>query len=80
MLFDLLSRIGFWLIYFSLIFLPLRWFYDRAVGPPPPEKPGDRLRAWTERQVMLRRRFIAAGVGLALLPLLMKLVVALSRG
>lgn len=80
MLFDLLSRIGFWLIYFSLIFFPLRWFYDRAVGPRPPEKPDDRLRAWTERQAALRLRFIAAGVGLAMLPLLMKLVVALSRG
>ena len=80
MLFDLLSRIGLWLIYFSMIFFPLRWAYDRLAGPRPPDHPADRLRAWTERQVTLRRRFIAAGVGLAMLPLVVKLVVALSRG
>ena len=80
MLYDLLVSIGVWLVYFSIIFFPLRRIYDRVVGPRPPDKPDDRRRAWTERQVTLRRRFIAVGVGLAMLPLVVKLVVALSRG
>ncbi len=80
MLLDLLVLIGVWLVYFSIIFFPLRRIYDRVLGPRPPEKPDDRLRAWTERQVKLRRRFIAVGVGLAMLPLAVRLVVALSAG
>jgi len=80
MLFDLLSRIGFWLVYFSLIFFPLRRAYDRLVGPRPPDHPADRLKAWAERQVTLRWRFIAAGLGLAVLPLVVMMVVALRGG
>jgi hypothetical protein len=78
MLLDLLKSIGVWLIYFSLIFFPLRWAYDRLLGPRPPERPGDVRKAWEARQARLRRRFVAAGIGLAFLPLLVRLMVALS--
>lgn len=77
MVLDLLKSIGVWLVYFSLIFFPLRWAYDRAVGPRPPERPGDVRRAWEERQIRLRRRFVAAGIGLAVLPLVVRVLAAL---
>ncbi len=80
MAFDLLVSIGAWLVYFSIIFFPLRWAYDRRVGPPPPEREGERLKAWARRRIQLRRGFVAAGIALALLPLLVRIVAALIRG
>ncbi len=80
MAFDLLVSIGAWLVYFSIIFFPLRWAYDRRVGPPPPEREGERLKAWARRRIRLRRGFVAAGIALALLPLLVRIVAALIRG
>lgn len=77
MLVDLLLSMSVWLVYFSLIFFPLRWGYDRIVGPRPPDHPKDRLAAWVERQTKLRRRFIAVGVGLAVLPLVLRVLMAM---
>jgi len=77
MLFDLLKSIAVWLVYFSIIFFPLRWAYDRVVGPRPPERPGNVRRAWEERQTRLRRLFVAAGIGLAVLPLVVRLIASL---
>lgn len=79
MVFDLLVFIGVWLAYFSLIFFPLRRRYERLVGPRPPDHPGDRLKTWALRQARLRRGFIAVGVGLAVLPLVVLLIVSLGR-
>jgi hypothetical protein len=78
---DLLISIGVWLVYFSVIFFPLRWLYDRVLGPRPSDRHADRerLAAWTARQTRLRRVFIAAGIGLAVLPLVVRVVIALSR-
>lgn len=78
---DLLISIGVWLMYFSLIFFPLRWLYDRMMGPRPSDRLADRerLAAWTARQKRLRRGFIATGIGLAVLPLVIRLAVAVSN-
>lgn len=80
MAFDLLVSIGAWLVYFSIIFFPLRWAYDRLVGPPPPPRDVERLNAWSRRRTRLRRGFVAAGIALAVLPLLVRMVAALIRG
>jgi multisubunit Na+/H+ antiporter MnhB subunit len=80
MSFALIGLIGVWLFYFSLIFFPLRSAYDRRLGPPPPEREGERLEAWARRRTHLRRWFIAAGIGLAVLPLAVIVAVALIRG
>ena len=77
MLVDLLQSIVVWLVYFSVIFFPLRWAYDRVAGPRPPERPGDVRRTWEERRTRLRRRFVAVGIGLAVLPLVVRLIAAL---
>ncbi|MEW6682866.1 MAG: hypothetical protein AB1451_08080 [Nitrospirota bacterium] len=81
MLGDLLISIAVWLAYFSLIFFPLRWLYDRVVGPRPSDRMADRdrLNAWTARQTRLRRAFIAAGIGLAVLPLVIRTVLSVSK-
>ncbi len=81
MLGDLLISIGVWLVYFSVVFFPLRWVYDRVVGPRPSDRMVDRerLNAWTARQTRLRRVFIATGVGLAVLPLVIRMVLAVSK-
>jgi hypothetical protein len=80
MAFDLLVSIGAWLVYFSIIFFPLRWAYDRLLGPAPPERDTERAKAWSRRRTRLRRGFVAAGIALAVLPLLVRMVVALMRG
>ena len=80
MAFDLLVSIGAWLVYFSIIFFPLRWAFDRLVGAPPPHRDVERLNAWSRRRTRLRRGFVAAGIALALLPLLVRMVAALIRG
>ena len=80
MAFDLVVSIGAWLVYFSIIFFPLRWAYDRLVGVPPPNRDVERLNAWSRRRTRLRRGFVAAGIALAVLPLLVKMVAALIRG
>lgn len=81
MLGDLLISIGVWLVYFSVIFFPLRWLYDRMLGPRPSERMADRerLNAWSARQTRLRRVFIATGIGLAVLPLVIRMVLAVSK-
>jgi len=81
MLGDLLVSIGVWLLYFSLVFFPLRWLYDRVLGPRPPDRMADRdrLNAWTARQTRLRRVFIAIGIGLAALPLVIRMVLAVLK-
>jgi hypothetical protein len=78
---DLLISIGVWLIYFSILFFPLRWLYDRMLGPRPSDRHTDRerLAAWAARQTRLRRVFVAVGIGLALLPLVIRLIVSLSK-
>jgi hypothetical protein len=78
---DLLISIGVWLVYFSLIFFPLRWVYDRVLGPRPSDRhvDRDRLAAWTERQKRLRRIVIGVGIGLAVLPLVIRLFIAMSK-
>ena len=80
MAFDLVVSIGAWLVYFSIIFFPLRWAYDRLVGAPPPNRDVERLNAWSRRRTRLRQGFVAAGIALALLPLLVRMVAALIRG
>jgi len=80
MAFDLLVSIGAWLVYFSIIFFPLRWAYDRLLGPAPPERNAERAKAWSRRRTRLRRGFVAAGIALAVLPLLVRMVAALIRG
>lgn len=81
MLGDLLISIGVWLAYFSVVFFPLRWLYDRVVGPRPSDRMADRerLNAWIARQTRLRRRFIATGIGLAVLPLVVRMVLAVAK-
>jgi hypothetical protein len=78
---DLLISIGVWLVYFSVIFFPLHWLYNRVLGERPSDRrvDSDRLAVWTARQMRLRRVFIAAGIGLAVLPLVVRVVIALSR-
>ncbi|MFZ5876242.1 MAG: hypothetical protein ACOYXU_07510 [Nitrospirota bacterium] len=78
---DLLISIGVWLVYFSVLFFPLRWLYDRMLGPRPSDRHADRerLAAWTARQTRLRRVFVAVGIGLALLPLVVRVLVSLSK-
>jgi hypothetical protein len=78
---DLLISIGVWLVYFSILFFPLRWLYDRMLGPRPSDRHADRerLAAWTARQTRLRRVFVAVGIGLALLPLVIRVLVSLSK-
>jgi hypothetical protein len=78
---DLLISIGVWLVYFSVLFFPLRWLYDRMLGPRPSDRHADRdrLAAWTARQTRLRRVFVAVGIGLALLPLVVRVIVSLSK-
>jgi hypothetical protein len=78
---DLLISIGVWLVYFSILFFPLRWLYDRMLGPRPSDRHADRerLEAWTARQTRLRRVFVAVGIGLALLPLVIRVLVSLSK-
>jgi hypothetical protein len=78
---DLLISIGVWLVYFSILFFPLRWLYDRMLGPRPSDRHADRdrLAAWTARQTRLRRVFVAVGIGLALLPLVVRVIVSLSK-
>jgi hypothetical protein len=81
MLGDLLIAIGLWLAYFSVIFFPLRWVYDRVIGPRPSDRMADRdrLSAWTARQARLRRIFVSAGIGLAVIPLLFLIGRAIVR-
>lgn len=81
MLGDLLISIGVWLAYFSLVFFPLRWLYDRMSGPRPSDRMVDRerLTAWMVRQKRLRRIFIGIGIGLAVLPLVVRLMLAVSK-
>ncbi len=81
MLGDLLISIGVWLAYFSLVFFPLRWLYDRVLGPKPSDRMVDRerLNAWTARQTKLRRVFVSIGIGLAVLPLVIRMLLALSK-
>ncbi len=81
MLGDLLISIGVWLAYFSLVFFPLRWLYDRMSGPRPSDRMVDRerLTAWMVRQKRLRRIFIAVGIGLAVLPLVVRMLLAVSK-
>lgn len=78
---DLLISIGVWLAYFSLIFFPLRWLYDRVLGPRPSDRhvDRDRLTAWTARQKRLRRVFVSVGIGLAVLPLVVLVVTSLTK-
>jgi hypothetical protein len=57
----LLVSIGAWLVYFSIIFFPLRWAYDRLVEAPLPSR-RERLNAWSRRRTRLRRGFVAAGI------------------
>ncbi|MFZ5864108.1 MAG: hypothetical protein ACOYXR_14895 [Nitrospirota bacterium] len=78
---DLLISIGVWLIYFSILFFPLRWLYDRMLGPRPSDRHADRerLAAWMGRQTRLRRVFVAVGIGLALLPLVIRVLLSLSK-
>jgi hypothetical protein len=78
---DLLISIGVWLVYFSVIFFPLRWLYDRMQGPRPSDRHAERerLAAWTARQKRLRRVFIGVGMGLAVLPLVIRLFIAMSK-
>jgi hypothetical protein len=81
MLEDLLISIGVWLAYFSVIFFPLRWVYDRVLGPRPSDRMADRdrLNAWTARQTRLRRIFVSIGIALAILPLAILMVRAMSK-
>jgi hypothetical protein len=81
MLGDLLISIGVWLVYFSLVFFPLRWLYDRVLGPKPSDRMADRerLNAWTARQTRLRRMFVSIGIGLAVLPLVIRTVLSVSK-
>ncbi len=81
MLGDLIIAIGLWLAYFSVIFFPLRWVYDRVLGPRPSDRMADRdrLNAWTARQTRLRRIFVSAGIGLAVIPLVLLMVRAIVR-
>jgi hypothetical protein len=78
---DLLISIGVWLIYFSILFFPLRWLYERMLGPRPSDRHADRerLAAWAARQTRLRRVFVAVGIGLALLPLVIRVLVSVSK-
>jgi hypothetical protein len=78
---DLLISIGVWLVYFSILFFPLRWLYERMLGPRPSDRHVDRerLAAWAVRQTRLRRVFVAVGIGLALLPLVIRVLVSLSK-
>lgn len=81
MLGDLLISIGVWLVYFSLVFFPLRWLYDRMSGPRPSDRmvDRDRLTAWLVRQKRMRRIFIGIGIGLAVLPLVIRTLLAVSK-
>jgi hypothetical protein len=81
MLGDLFIAIVGWLAYFSLIFFPARWVYGRVVGPRPSDRMGDRerLTAWTARQTRLRRWFVSIGIALAVLPLLILIMLAVSK-
>jgi len=81
MLGDLLIAIGLWLAYFSIIFFPVRWMYDRVLGARPSDRmvDRDRLNAWTARQTRLRRIFVSIGIALAVLPLVILLVRAMSK-
>jgi hypothetical protein len=81
MLGDLLISIGVWLAYFSLVFFPLRWLYERVLGPKPSDRMVDRerLNAWTARQTRLRRVFVSIGIGLAVLPLVIRMLLAVSK-
>jgi hypothetical protein len=78
---DLLISIGVWLIYFSILFFPLRWLYARMLGSRPSDRHADRERlvAWTARQRRLRRVFVAVGFGLAFLPLLIRVIMSVSK-
>lgn len=78
---DLLISIGVWLIYFSILFFPLRWVYARILGPRPSDRHADqeRLAAWAARQRRLRRLFVAVGIGLAFLPLVIRVILAVSK-
>ena len=78
---DLLIAIGLWLVYFSIIFFPVRWVYDRVLGPRPSDRMADRdrLNAWTARQTRLRKIFVSIGITLAILPLVILMVRAMSR-
>lgn len=81
MLGDLLISIGVWLAYFSLVFFPLRWLYDRVLGPKPSDRMADRerLNIWTARQTRLRRVFVSIGIGLAIFPLVIRMLLAVSK-
>lgn len=81
MLGDLLISIGVWLAYFSLVFFPLRRLYERVLGPKPSDRMADRerLNAWTERQTRLRRVFVSIGIGLAVLPLVIRMLLAVFK-
>ncbi len=78
---DLLISIVVWLTYFSILFFPLRWLYARMLGPRPSDRHADqeRLAAWTARQRRLRRLVVAVGIGLAFLPLVIRVIMSVSK-
>jgi hypothetical protein len=39
----------------------------------------ERLNAWTERQTRLRRVFVSIGIGLAVLPLVIRMLLAVFK-
>ncbi len=70
----LIGLVVFWVVYFSLIYVGLSWFYFRLTGV---RSKGADGTAWDRRALRLKRALLAAATALVLLPLLLPLLARL---